>query len=239
MEFPTPLVRGRLIRRYKRFLSDILLEDGNITTAHCPNSGSMLGLQAPDSEVWLVRATNPKRKLPYTWELIRSGGGLVGIHAARANQIAAEAIAKVRIIELQGYCTIRREVPYGAASRVDFLLSGPDRPDCYAEVKNVHLRRDTDHSGTAEFPDSVTKRGAKHLVELTNMVRSGARAIMVYVVQRQDCDRFQLAADIDPDYATTFAAARAAGVEAICYACKLTTKGIEIERQLPISERAS
>lgn len=239
MEFPTPLIRGRLIRRYKRFLSDILLEDGRTTTAHCPNSGSMLGLQAPGSEVWLARAPDPKRKLPYTWELVRSGGGLVGIHAARANQIAAEAVAQLRIGELRGYDTIRREVPYGTASRVDLLLSGPNRPDCYAEVKNVHLRRDTHRSGTAEFPDSVTKRGAKHLVELATMVRSGARAIMIYVVQRQDCDRFQLAADIDPGYATAFAEARAAGVEAICYACSLTTRGIEISRQLPISEQTS
>ena len=239
MEFPSPLVRGRLIRRYKRFLSDILLEDGRTTTAHCPNPGSMLGLQAPDSEVWLARATNPKRKLPYTWELVRVGDGLVGIHAARANQIAAEAIAQGRIGELQGYGTIRREVPYGASSRVDMLLTEPGRADCYAEVKNVHLRRDAGRSGTAEFPDSVTKRGAKHLVELANMVRSGARAIMIYVVQRQDCDCFRLAEDIDPTYAAAFAEAKSAGVETICYACTLTTTGIEISRQLLISERTS
>ncbi len=239
MKFPIPLVRGRLIRRYKRFLSDILLDDGRTITAHCPNPGSMLGLQAPDSEVWLEPANNPKRKLPFTWELLRVGADLVGINAARANQIAAEAIAAGQIRELTGYETIRREVPYGTSSRVDMLLTNPGRPDCYAEVKNVHLRRDGGTSGLAEFPDSVTKRGAKHLAELAAMAQAGARAVMVYVVQRQDCDTFRLAGDIDPAYAAAFVKARAAGVEAICYACTLNTTGIEIARQLPISEPAN
>ncbi len=235
MKFATPLVRGKLIRRYKRFLSDILLEDGRTTTAHCPNPGSMLGLQAPDSEVWLEQSPNPRRKLPYTWELLRVGESLVGINSARANQIAAEGIAMGHICQLRGYANIRREVPYGHRSRVDMVLSGPGRPDCYTEVKNVHLRRDTGRSGLAEFPDCVTKRGARHLSELANMVRDGARAIMLYVVQRQDCADFRLAADIDPGYAAAFAEARAAGVEAICYACDLTTEGIEISHELPMS----
>ena len=175
MKFPTPLVRGRLIRRYKRFLSEILLEDGRTTTAHCPNSGSMLGLQTPDSEVWLAPATNPKRKLPYTWELVRSGSGLVGIHAARANQIVAEAVVKVRIGELRGYGTIRREVPYGTASRVDFLLTDPDRPDCYAEVKNVHLRRDTHRSAgeqEAARRDSFVDRALLSVALFERIARS-------------------------------------------------------------------
>ncbi len=236
MEFSTPLVRGRLLRRYKRFLCDVRLDDGRTTTAHCPNPGSMMGLQAPDSEVWLEPAANPRRKLPYTWELLRVGGQLVGINAARANQIAAEAIAGGGIKELSGYKQLRREVPYGTSSRIDMLLTDTGCPYCYVEVKNVHLRRDFDRRGIAEFPDCVTKRGAKHLAELAGMVRSGARAVMVYVVQRQDCDSFKLAADIDPGYAAAFADARAAGVEAICYACALTTEGIEISRQLPISE---
>ena len=239
MKFPTPLVRGRLIRRYKRFLSDILLDDGRTTTAHCPNPGSMLGLQAPDSEVWLEPANNPKRKLPFTWELLRVGTGLVGINAARANQIAAEAVSAGRVPELAGYDTIRREVAYGTSSRIDLLLTRAGRPDCYAEIKNVHLRRDDGPCGIAEFPDCVTKRGTKHLAELRAMAQAGARAIMVYVVQRQDCEVFRLAGDIDPGYAAGFAKARAAGVEAICYACSLNTEGIEIARRLPISDPAT
>ena len=232
MRFPDPLVRGTLVRRYKRFLADIELASGEVVTAHCANPGSMLGLNAPGAEVWLSPSRNPKRKLKYSWELLRVGGGLVGINTAHPNGLVEEAVGAGRIAELDGYAELKREVKYGANSRIDLLLKGPARPDCYVEVKNVHLMR---APGLAEFPDSVTKRGAKHLVELADMVAAGHRAVMVYLVQRTDCDRFALAGDIDPNYATGFGRARAAGVEAICYACAISTDGIEVERPLALA----
>jgi sugar fermentation stimulation protein A len=228
MRFPVPLVPARLIRRYKRFLADVEIAGAEPVTAHCPNPGSMLGLNAPGSEIWLAPTTT---KLPYRWELVRADGGLVGINPGHPNALVAEALAHARIPELAGYATARREVRYGVNSRIDLLLEAPDRPPCYVEVKNVHLRRG---GGAAEFPDCVTARGAKHLGELAAMVAAGARAVMVYLVQREDCDHFTLAADLDPAYARAFAAARAAGVEALCYACAVACDGIEVARKLPI-----
>ncbi len=196
-----------------------------------------MGLNAPGSEVWLSPARNPERKLRYTWELLRVDGRLVGINTAHPNKLVEEAVHNAEIPELSGYDSVRREVRYGKNSRIDLLLAGDDRPDCYVEVKNVHLKRDpAGNRGAAEFPDSVTKRGAKHLVEMSDMVAAGSRAIMVYVVQREDCDRFTLADDIDPAYAEAFAAARSAGVEAICYTCKISLDGIHIAAPLPISQ---
>jgi sugar fermentation stimulation protein A len=236
MQFPDLLLRGTLLKRYKRFLADVTLEDGENVTAHCPNPGSMLGLNAPGSEVWLSPARNPERKLRYSWELVRFDGRLVGINTGHPNKLVEEAVANAAIAELGGYASVRREVRYGKNSRIDLLLAGEGRPDCYVEVKNVTLKRDnTSDGGPAEFPDSVTKRGAKHLVELSDMVAAGNRAVMVYVVQREDCDSFRLAGDIDPGYAEAFAAARAAGVEAICYTCKIGLDGIHIAAPLPIS----
>lgn len=238
MQFPDPLLRGTLIKRYKRFLADVALDGGGAVTAHCPNPGSMLGLNAPGAEVWLSPARKPERKLRYTWELLRYDGRLVGINTGHPNKLVEEAIKDGVIAELAGYDGVRREVRYGRNSRIDLLLSGGGKPDCYVEVKNVHLKREADGaSGAAEFPDSVTKRGAKHLAELSDMVAAGARAVMVYVVQREDCDHFRLAADIDPGYAEAFAAARVAGVEAICYACKIAVDGIHIAAPIPISQQ--
>lgn len=234
MEFPHPLRRATLIRRYKRFFSDHRLDDGAAVTAHVANPGAMTGLLEDGAETWLSPAMNPKRKLAYGWEMVRVGSGLVGVNASRPNRLAAEAIEAGAIPALAGYGSIRREVPYGERSRVDFLLEAEGRPSCYVEVKNVHLRR----GPHAAFPDSVTARGTKHLRELAQVAGAGARAVMLYIVQREDCARFTLAADIDSAYAAAFAEARARGVEALCHACRLSTDGITVDRPLPIDEPA-
>ncbi|UCH76016.1 MAG: DNA/RNA nuclease SfsA [Rhodospirillales bacterium] len=236
MEFPAPLVRGRLRRRYKRFLADVELDGGDAITAHCANPGSMLGLAEPGAEVWLSRNINPKAKLDWRWELVRaSGGHLVCINTGHPNRIAEEAIRSGAIAELAGYGSLRREVSYGVRSRVDILLEQPGRPPCYVEVKSVTLRRpEGEQPAAAEFPDAVTKRGARHLKELTEIARTGGRAMMLYLVQRGDCDHFRVAADIDPDYAAAMAEARRGGVEALCYQCEVTSRGIDIGRALPV-----
>ena len=232
MDFPDPLLHGRLIKRYKRFMADVVLDSGETVTAHCANTGAMLGVQEPESEVWLSPARNPDRKLKYTWELIRIGDGMVGINTAHPNKIVAEAIEGGNIPELTGYGTLRREVKYGENSRIDILLTEEGKPDCYVEIKNVHLMRE---AGLAEFPDSVSTRAAKHQRELANMVKQGARAVTMYLCQRTDCDSFKLAGDIDPGYAAAVAAARKGGVEALCYACTLTPDAISIHRRLEIA----
>lgn len=231
MKFSAALVRGRLVRRYKRFLADVELEGGELVVAHCANSGSMLSVDAPGSEVWLSPAANPDRKLRWTWELVRIGDALVGVNTGHPNRIVEEAIREGRIAELGGYEVVRREVKYGRNSRIDLLLEGAGRPPCYVEVKNVTLLR---RPGLAEFPDAVTARGAKHLEELAAMVERGSRAVMAYLVQRPDADRMTPAADIDPTYAAGLERARKQGVEAICYRCDVTPHGIEVASPLPI-----
>ena len=234
MRFPLPLRRATLLTRYKRFLSDHRFEDGSTVTAHVANPGAMTGLVDEGLETWLSPAANPKRKLPFSWEMVRIGQGLVGVNTGWPNRLAADAIEAGAIPPLAGYDAIRREVAYGTRSRVDLLLETPDRPPCYVEVKNVHLKR----GPAAEFPDSVTARGTKHLRELAAVAQGGARAVMLYVVQREDCDSFTLAADIDPAYAAAFAEARASGVEALAYACRLRTDGIAVDRPLRFAEPA-
>lgn len=233
MKFASQLVKGTLIKRYKRFLADVTLEDGSVVTAHTANSGSMLGCCTPGSEVWLSPANNPARKLQWTWELVRVDGLLVGINTSHPNALAAEAVAAGAIPDLAGYETVRREVKYGKNSRIDLLLQGGGKPDCYVEVKNVTLFRD----GHAEFPDAVTARGAKHLEELMTMVAEGKRAVMLYMVQRErgDVAAFRVAHDIDPAYAAALRVALAAGVEAICRTCTVTTEGIEVGPALPLA----
>ncbi|NQV59166.1 MAG: DNA/RNA nuclease SfsA [Alphaproteobacteria bacterium] len=231
MQFPDPLIHGTLLRRYKRFLADIKLDDGQEVTAHCANPGAMLGLKDAGAEVWLSPSRNPKRKLQYSWELMHADGGLVGINTALPNGIAAEAIQADLIAPLHGYENLRREVKYGQNSRIDLLLEQAGRPICYVEIKNVHLMR---QPGLAEFPDSVTARGAKHLVELGDMVEAGHRAVMFYLVQRTDCDRFTIAEDIDPTYARELHRAMGRGVEAICYDCTIETTGIQVRRQIAL-----
>jgi len=242
MKFPDPLIHGRLIKRYKRFLADVTLDDGTEVTAHCANPGSMTGLANPGAEVWLSPSRNPKRKLKYSWELVRqdTGGndpepgepasGLVGVSTAHPNGIVAEAISAGQVAELTGYQNLRREVKYGKNSRIDILLEDDNRPPCYVEVKNVNLCR---VAGLAEFPDAVTARGTKHLHELTDMVAEGARAVMFYMVQRDDCSRMAVAADIDPTYAAALQEARKNGVETLCYDCTMSLTGIYLSK--PIS----
>ncbi len=231
MHFPRPLIPGTLERRYKRFLADVRLENGDIVTAHCPNPGAMTGLDHPGEPVWLSKSDNPKRKLAYTLEIVSPPeGGLVGINTGHPNAIAAEAILDGAVPQTGAFDTLKREVKYGKNSRIDILLEGVDGAT-YVEVKNVHLLR---QPGLAEFPDSVTKRGAKHLDELADMVEAGHRAIMLYLVQRGDADRFRLAGDIDPNYATAFARATARGVEALALGCHITTEVITVDRTLEI-----
>jgi sugar fermentation stimulation protein A len=229
MQFSEPLTPAILIRRYKRFLADMQFDDGRIETVHCPNPGQMLGLLEPGSRAWLKRG---RGKLNWGWVIgTADNGSLVGIDTGLANRLAAEALARAVIPELAGYSLHRPEVKYGSNSRVDFLLTAEERPPCYLEIKNVHLSR---QPPLAEFPDCVTERGAKHLRELSAMVAAGHRAVMMFVVQRDDCSHFRIAADCDPGYAAAFSEARNAGVEALCYACSVTEAGIAIARRLPI-----
>lgn len=236
MRFQTPLIRGRLVRRYKRFLADVLLDSGEAVTASCPNTGSMIGLTEPGSVVWLSTSDSPTRKYRHTWEMVEAdlgqGPTLVGINTSRPNALVAEAINKGLIVGLDGYPELRREVKYGQNSRIDILLDCARKGRCYVEIKNVHMMRT---AGTAEFPDSVTERGAKHLAELATMVREGHRAVMVFLIQRGDALRLDLARDIDPAYGKAFDAARDAGVEMLAYRCRLSPEEIVLESAVPVS----
>jgi len=239
MQFDPPLVTGRLIKRYKRFLADIALDSGEEITAHCANPGAMLGLVAPGSRVFLSRSDNPARKLKYSWEIVEADFGrgpeFVGINTSHPNALVFDAIAAGFFPEFAGYTSARREVKYGRNSRVDILLTGDGEttnlPPCYVEIKNVHMMR---QPGLAEFPDSVTARGAKHLLELGDMVAAGGRAVMIYLIQMQ-ADGFTLAADIDPAYAKAFELARARGVEAMAACCKVSPQGVVVDRRVPLA----
>ena len=233
MRFPTPLIPARLLRRYKRFLADCLLEDGTEVTVHCPNPGAMLGLKDEGARIWLLPNDDPKKKLKYGWRLVElPEGHFAGIDAGLPNRLVKEALAEGGIKALTGYSETKPEQRYGAEnSRIDFLLNEPGRPDAYVEVKNCHLRREGDW---AEFPDCVTARGAKHLRELAAIAQAGGRAVMLYVVQRTDCALFRLAADLDPAYARAFDAARDVGVEVLCHGTDISPDGIRLTGPLPV-----
>jgi len=229
MKFDTPLIRATLIRRYKRFLADVTLNDGREVTAHVANPGSMLGMKHEGLQVWLEPNDDPKRKLKFSWKLAElENGTLIGVDTSLTNKIVAEALENGLAAKL-GYSHVQPEVKYGENSRVDFLLSGEDQPDCYLEVKSVTLSRST---GLAEFPYSVTKRGTKHMKELSHMVEQGHRAILLYLVQRNDANKFAVAGDIDPAYQQAVIKAKAAGVEVLCYVTKITTDGISLEKSI-------
>jgi len=233
MRFPSPLIEGRLVRRYKRFLADVELAGGEIVTVHCANPGSMLGLAEPGMRVLLSRSANAGRKLPLSWELVEAEGcGLVDINTALPNRLVEEALRAGRVGAFAGYPEIRREVAYGTRSRVDFLLRGAGLPDAYLEVKNVHFSR---VPGLAEFPDSVTARGARHLDELAAMVAAGHRAAMLYLVQRTDSVRLAICHDLDPAYGAAFARARAAGVEMLAYRCAIGSDEITLGEAIAVA----
>lgn len=232
MHFDPPLLPGTLVRRYKRFLADVEI-NGAVETVHCPNPGAMLGLDAPGSRVFVSDSGNPKRKLRKTLEIVDADNTLVGINTGHPNKLAEEAIRGGTISELADYDTLRREVRYGKNSRIDLLLTKDRRPDCYVEIKNVHLCRT---KGLMEFPDSTTRRGTKHLEELSRQAAAGARAVMLYVIQRDDGETFRLARDIDPAYAAAFDEARAAGVEMLAWACRVSEQEIQLYRPLPVDE---
>ncbi len=235
MRFPGPLTCGRLVQRYKRFLADIVLDDGTKITATCPNTGSMMGLTAPGARVWVSESDSPTRKYRHTWEMIEAdlgkGPALVGINTAHPNRLVAEAVEAGRVATLGGYASLRREVKYGRNSRIDLLLEDPAKGLAYVEVKNVHLMR---RPGLAEFPDSRTERGVKHLEELGDMAEAGHRAVMVFLVQRGDAKRLALARDIDAAYGTAFDRATARGVEALALRCRLTPEEIAVDGQIQI-----
>jgi sugar fermentation stimulation protein A len=237
IRFSAPLIPATLVRRYKRFLADVVLPSGEEITAHVANPGAMTGLATPGARVLLSKSDKTSRKLPYSWELVEAdlGSGLefVGVNTGHPNVIAGNAIAAGEIAELAGYSSLRREVKYGQASRVDFLLETPQRSACYVEVKNVHLMRER---GRAEFPDSVTARGARHLDELAAMVAAGHRAVMLFLIQIGSADRFAVARDIDRRYGEGFDRARAAGVEALAYRCTVSAESIALAGPVPIVE---
>lgn len=232
MLFATPLVPGRLKRRYKRFLADVVLEDGGEVIAHCANTGAMTGLDQPGMRVWLEPNDDPKKKLDYGWRLSElPHGHWAGIDTAVPNRVVKEALLAGKVGELAMYSGVRPEVKYGKSSRVDFLLTEPGLPDAYVEVKNVHLSRE---NGWAEFPDAPTARGVKHLIELAAMVQAGHRAQMFYLVQRTDCLQFRLASDVDPAYSDAFTKACTAGVEVICYDTIISTRGVSLGKSLNV-----
>ena len=235
MQFPTPLIPARLIRRYKRFLADVVLEsDGCEVTAHCPNPGAMLGLAEPGARVWLEPNDDPRKKLKFGWRLVElPGGHFAGIDTAVPNRVIGEALRSKSLPEFADYGSIRPEVRYGAASRIDFLAQEAGLPDAYIEVKNAHLRRVSD---VCEFPDCVTVRGAKHLHELSQMAKDGHRAVMLFLVQRTDCTSFQLARDLDPAYGIAFDKAKDCGVEVACYGTRITTEGVALGSAISMLE---
>ena len=232
MRFQTPLVPGRLIQRYKRFLADVELDDGGVVTAHCANPGAMIGLKEPGLRVWLEPNDDPKKKLRFGWRLAQlSNGAWVGIDTGVPNKVIKEALQAKQISQFAAYNTILQEQKYGSNSRVDFLLKEPGLPDAYVEVKNVNLwRRD----GWAEFPDTVTARGLKHLGVLGDMVHAGHRSVLIYCVQHTGCSRFRLAQDLDPAYAAACLGAQARGVEMLCYGCDVSITEINLRGALQL-----
>lgn len=233
MKFEPPLIPATLIRRYKRFLADVTLADGREITCSVPNTGSMMGLSAPGSAVWLSNSSDPLRKHAHRLELVEADNTIVGINTGLPNKLTDEAITRGLIADLASYPTRKREQKYGENSRIDILLESADGAKVYVEVKNVHLVRSP---YLAEFPDSVTSRGAKHLRELATMAEAGHRAVMVYLIQRSDCCSFKLCRDMDPVYCAAFDNAMKRGVEAYAIRCQISPQEIKPQIAIPIDE---
>ncbi len=232
MKWPQPLIKATLLRRYKRFLADVLLENGEEVTVHCPNTGAMTGCDISGSTVWLSRSDNPKRKYPFTWECIELEGSWVCIHSALANRVVAEALESRAIAELGEYCTFRREVKLSSGSRVDFLLnSSAKAPETFVEVKSVTLHMG---GGVGAFPDAVSLRARRHIEELIALRQQGLGAVLFFAVMHSCIDRVSAARHIDPDYADLLSAAHSAGVEVLAYAVSINQAGISIDRALPV-----
>ncbi|MFP4031502.1 MAG: DNA/RNA nuclease SfsA [Desulfococcaceae bacterium] len=226
-----PLIPGVLIRRYKRFLADVRLEDGAEVTAHCPNSGKMTACCQPGRPVWISRHDNPRRKLKYTWELIEMADSLAGVNTNVPNRLVADAVAAGAVPELSGYDAVRREVKVGEHSRIDIRLDGPERPPCFVEVKNCTLVE----NGVAAFPDAVTARGLKHLHELRTLAATGTRSVIFFLIQRMDAEVFRPADEVDAAYGAGLRDVLEAGVEALAYDVHIDLSGIRLRRRLPVS----
>ncbi|MBN1850155.1 MAG: DNA/RNA nuclease SfsA [Deltaproteobacteria bacterium] len=222
------LIRGTLLKRYKRFLADIRLKNGHVVTAHCPNSGSMLGCSEPGRPVFLSKHNHPKRRLKYTWEMIEMPRSMVGINTLIPNRLVKQAILQNQIQEFSGYDNLRSEVVYGQRSRVDLLLEKQGQR-CFVEIKNCTLME----GRTALFPDAVTSRGLRHLKELQREVRSGHRAVMFYLIQRMDAKIFKPAHHIDPDYGEALEQAAGNGVEIMVYDVQIDLQGICLRDRVP------
>ena len=232
MDFPTPLIEGRLIKRYKRFLSDVELPSGEVVVAHCPNTGSMKRCQQDNARVWLSKSTNPKRKLGYTWELVEvDGEHLACINTGLPNKLVGEAIENNVVKELLGYSGLKAEVKYGGNSRIDWLLTGSEGQKCYVEVKNVTL---LEEDGNGYFPDAVTDRGRKHLYELAKMVEEGHRAVLFFCVSHSGIDSVSPAVHIDEKYALAFVEVLKKGVEVLAYKVDITTGKMVVSHSIPV-----
>ncbi|MEO5363701.1 MAG: DNA/RNA nuclease SfsA [Magnetococcus sp. DMHC-8] len=229
MDFSSPLVPAVFLKRYNRFLADFQMANGSTVTAHCANTGSMLGLLTPGSAAMLSHSDNPQRKLAYTWELVRENDSWVGIHTGRTNTIVLEALRREILPEFIGYGEFKSEVQVADGSRLDFRLSKDGLPDCFVEVKSVTLRQ----GNVALFPDAVTKRGHRHLEVLASLKQQGHRSALLFIVQREDCVLFRPASAIDPTYAATLRQVVQAGVEVLVYHCAVCPQAITLSRSVP------
>lgn len=237
MKFDKPLLEGTLIKRYKRFLADVRLDDGSEITVHCANSGAMTSCSEPGSRVIISDSQNPKRKLLHTLEMIRMGETWVGVNTNNPNKAVAEFVAAGRIPELEGYDSLRREVKYGAEgrSRIDLLLEddaegGDGKAPCYVEIKNATMKVG-EHSA---FPDAVTERGRKHLLDLLEVVRQGSRGVIFFFGGRDDCSRLRPADEVDPAYGETLRDVVAQGVEPLAYRMRFSPAGVELLERMPV-----
>ncbi len=236
MKYASPLASAKLLKRYKRFLADVRLPDGQEITIHCPNTGSMKNCAEPGWQIWYSTSDNPHRKYPHTWELARTHrGDYIGINTGRANDIIAEAIERGRVETLRGYSSIRKEVSYGdEKSRIDLLLTSAHLKDCYVEIKSVTLLEQPVSHGIGFFPDAISERGSRHLRELARVATSGQRAVLCFCVQHSGIQEVRPAAHIDPDYANALAIAMKAGVEVIACKVRLSTRSSTVGRLLPV-----